>query len=144
MRHPRRFALGRPAVGAAVLFIAASCAAGTTQPPVTPPAAIAASVSPAPGGQSPSAPSTADAPSPSGAIPSALSTRTVNIVAIGSSGVSGTATLSDIGGGRTMVVIKVDANYNLDMPSMIAGGPCSHIDETTVWSLADTRGGVGT
>ena len=68
----------------------------------------------------------------------------MNIVAIGSSGVSGTATLSDIGGGRTMVVIKVDANYNLDMPSMIAGGPCSHIDETTVWSLADTRGGVGT
>ncbi len=68
----------------------------------------------------------------------------MKIVAVGASGVSGTATLSDLGDGRTVVAITVTANYNLDMPSMIAAGPCSAIDEMTVWSLNDTRKGTGT
>ena len=134
MRHPSLHVLGRIALGAAVLLIVASCASGST---------------PAPAAQSPSArasavPSTVDAASPSGPLPSAISTKTVKLVAVGSSGVSGTATLSDIGGGQTVVVIKVEANYNQDMPSMIGMGPCSGIDESNALFLNDTRNGTGT
>ncbi len=128
MRQPSQRVLGRSALGAAVLLIAAACAAGSTEAPASLPA-----VTPA-----------ADAASPSGPLPSAISTKTVQLVAVGSSGVSGTATLSDIGGGQTVVVIKVDANYNQDMPSMIGMGPCSAIDESNALFLNDTRNGTGT
>jgi hypothetical protein len=69
---------------------------------------------------------------------------TVKIVAVGSSGVSGAATLTEVPGGQTQVVVTVAANQNPDMPSMVAIGPCSRIDENHYWSLSDTRNGTGT
>jgi hypothetical protein len=152
MRQPSQRVLGRSAFAAAALFIVASCSAGATQPQTSPVASAAASVAPATAGQSATAPaslapSAAGGLSASGGLPSAISTRTVKIAAVGSSGVSGTATLSDLGDGRTMVAITVADNYNRDMPTAITRGTCPRFgatDESKVSHLNDTRDGTGT
>jgi len=70
--------------------------------------------------------------------------RTVVLAESGTSGISGTATLSDAGGGQTLVVVKVDANHQIDMPTAITRGTCSAFDTSTVDELNDTRDGAGT
>ena len=51
---------------------------------------------------------------------------------------SGTATLTDAGGGQTQVVVAVEANHNRDMPGAITLGTCDAIDESTIYDLNDT------
>jgi len=63
---------------------------------------------------------------------------------VGTSGVFGTATLCDAGGGQTEVVLSVTANFNRDMPTFITPGTCTSIDKTKLTSLNDTRDGAGT
>ena len=70
--------------------------------------------------------------------------KTVTLAAVGTSGVYGTATLSDVGGGQTQVVIAVEANSNPDMPGSVSLGTCTKIDESTNYHLSDTRHGVST
>jgi ABC-type phosphate transport system substrate-binding protein len=86
----------------------------------------------------------ANAPTVSGPPASTESARTVTLAAVGSSGVFGTATLSDAGGGQTQVVIKVEANLNRDMPTVVTAGSCAKFDETTLYELNDTRDGAAT
>ena len=50
--------------------------------------------------------------------------RLIELEAVKSSGVSGTVTLTDVGGGRTRIEVQVDPAGNLDMPSHIHPGVC--------------------
>jgi len=80
---------------------------------------------------------------------SAAPAKTVTLATVGASGVSGTANLSDAGGGKTQVVVNVDANLNQDMPTLISPGTCASFDDSTVDTatlviLNDTRDGAGT
>ena len=92
-------------------------------------------------GGSSNAPTASSAPVPG------AGNLTVMLVASGTSGVSGTAAFSDASGGQTQVEIKVEANLNLDMPTVVTPGTCSSFDEsdkTQVLILNDTRDGAGT
>jgi hypothetical protein len=71
-------------------------------------------------------------------------TKTVTLTAAGNSGVSGTATLTDVGGDQTQVVVAVEADHNRDMPGAITPGTCGAIDESTIYYLNDTREGAST
>ena len=79
----------------------------------------------------------------SNAVPGGM-VKTVTLAAADGSGVSGTATLTDIGDGQTQVVIKVEANFNRDMPGAITPGTCAAIDESTIYHINDTRDGTST
>ena len=85
------------------------------------------------------------APTTAGSTPAATgAVKTVTLAAAGNSGVSGTATLSDAGGGQTQVVVNVNANMNRDMPGAVTPGTCGAIDESTIYYLNDTRDGAST
>jgi len=88
-----------------------------------------------------------DASAPSSAGSSAVpvgAAKTVTLAESSDSGVHGTATFSDAGGGQTQVVISVEANLNRDMPGAVSKGTCSAIDESTIYYLSDTRDGAST
>ncbi len=68
----------------------------------------------------------------------------MTLAAAGDSGVFGTATLSDAGGGQTQVVISVEDNSNPDMPGAVTPGTCARIDESKIYYLNDTRHGKST
>lgn len=82
-------------------------------------------------------------PSASGSA-EAAAIRTITMAAVGGSGVFGTATLSEVGGGQTQVVVQVEANHNRDMPGAVTLGRCPVYDESTIYYLNDTREGTST
>jgi hypothetical protein len=113
---------------ALVAIVAAGCSGGT----------VGATASTSTGSPPAASTSTGSTPTASAAV------KTVTLAAAGSSGVSGTATLTDAGGGQTQVVISVEANSNPDMPGAISLGTCTAIDESTLYHLNDTRKGSST
>lgn len=68
---------------------------------------------------------------------------TVNLAAQGGSGVSGTATLTDIGGGRTRVVVRVSTGGNPNMPAHIHDGRCPAVG-AVVYPLQNPMNGSST
>lgn len=68
-------------------------------------------------------------------------TRLIPLAAVKSSGVSGTVTLTDIGGGRTRIEVQVDPAGNLDMPSHIHPGICGEIIPQPRFPLESVKGG---
>ena len=70
--------------------------------------------------------------------------KTVTLAAVGDSGVSGTATLTDAGGGQTKVVITAEDNLNPDMPTFIEKGTCAARVKEPGFTLSDIRDGAST
>lgn len=68
-------------------------------------------------------------------------TRLIPLTAVKSSGVSGTVTLTDVGGGRTRIEVQVDPAGNLDMPSHIHPGICGDIIPQPRYPLENVKGG---
>jgi hypothetical protein len=69
---------------------------------------------------------------------------TVQLQAQGNSGVAGTATLTDIGGGRTRVDIRVSPGGNPTMPNHIHEGTCANLNPTPRYPLQAVANGMGT
>jgi hypothetical protein len=130
----RRFALAI----AAALLTAAGCAQGAATVPTGGPTATSGpSLAPTP---APSATTAAVAPSPTTQLFGA--SRIVTLAELDGSGVSGTATFTDAGDGRTQVAIKVTANYNNDMIAAITPGTCASYTEKVYVHPDDVRNGV--
>ena len=68
-------------------------------------------------------------------------TQSDALVAVKSSGVSGTATLTDAGGGRTRVDVQVDPAGNLDMPAHVHPGICGAVIPQPRFPLENVRNG---
>ncbi len=68
-------------------------------------------------------------------------TRLIPLEAVKSSGVSGTVTLTEVGGGRTRVEVQVDPAGNLDMPAHIHPGICGEIIPQPRFPLENVKGG---
>ena len=80
----------------------------------------------------------------SGAALAQQRTLTVTIGELNNSGVSGSATLTDLGGGNTRVVIRVNpAGFN-DMPVHIHAGTCATLDPRPKWRLNNVVNGEST
>ncbi len=71
-------------------------------------------------------------------------TVTVNLATQGSSGVAGTATLTDLGGGRTQVVVRVSTGGNTTMPAHIHEGTCATLNPTPKYPLNTVMNGTST
>jgi len=72
------------------------------------------------------------------------SAKTVTLEQVDGSGVTGTATLTDAGGGQTKVVITAGPNLNPDMPAFIEKGTCAARVKEPGYSLSDVTGGSST
>ncbi|MEO7664228.1 MAG: hypothetical protein ABIV26_03815 [Candidatus Limnocylindrales bacterium] len=70
--------------------------------------------------------------------------KTVTLATLNGSGVSGTATLTDAGSGQTLVVIKVEAGGNADMPAHVHPGTCTTLDPKPKYPLNDVKDGAST
>lgn len=137
-----------------LLACAPAAAPTATPPPATPPAvATPAPTKPAAATPVPTKPAVATpvptkpaAPTPvptkpAGATPaSQAQTITVNLAAQGGSGVSGTATLTDLGG-RTRVVVRVTPAGNTNMPAHIHLGTCANLNPQPRWPLTNVTNG---
>lgn len=69
---------------------------------------------------------------------------TVTLAAQSNSGVTGTATLTDLGGGRTRVVINVNPAGNTNMPAHIHEGTCANLNPAPKWPLNNVQNGQST
>jgi hypothetical protein len=116
------------------VLIAGGCATNSASP---------SSIAPEPT-PSLSAAATARTPAPSPTVQTFGQAKVVTLATVGTSGVFGTATFWDAGGGTTLVEIKVEANLNRDMIAAIVPSTCAINDETTFLLLNDVRDGVGT
>ncbi len=68
----------------------------------------------------------------------------VNLVAQNESGVSGTATITDLGTGSVRVEIDVEAGGNAAMPAHIHPGTCADLDPKPQFPLSDVENGKST
>jgi hypothetical protein len=68
----------------------------------------------------------------------------IQLQPLNSSGVSGTATLVDLGNGRTRVEVKVDAEGNASMPSHIHAGTCADLVPQPKYPLENVTNGAAT
>ena len=68
---------------------------------------------------------------------------TVNLAAQNNSGLSGTATLTDLGGGRTRVDLKLSGPDG-DYPAHVHMGTCANLNPAPQYPLANVRGGTST
>jgi hypothetical protein len=68
---------------------------------------------------------------------------TLNLTAQNNSGISGTATLTDIGGGRTRVEIRVNNAPGVS-PAHIHPGSCAQLDPTPLHNLTNVSNGTST
>jgi hypothetical protein len=59
--------------------------------------------------------------------PAAEDSRTVQLETLNDSGVTGSAVLTDLGDGQTMVVVTVDPAGHPDMPAHIHPGTCTEL-----------------
>src|SRR5438105_2618878 len=69
---------------------------------------------------------------------------TVNLASQNNSGISGTASFSELGGGRTTVDIKVNGAGAGPEPAHIHQGTCAQLDPTPQFSLANVTNGTST
>jgi hypothetical protein len=67
--------------------------------------------------------------------------QSIALASIKSSGVSGTVTLTDVGGGRTRIEVQVDPAGNLDMPSHVHPGICGEIIPQPRFPLENVKSG---
>ncbi len=67
--------------------------------------------------------------------------RSIALASVKSSGVSGTVTLTDVGGGRTRIEVQVDSAGHLDMPSHVHPGICGEIIPQPRFPLENVRSG---
>lgn len=67
----------------------------------------------------------------------------VNLSAQNNSGLAGTATLTDIGGGKTRVELKVTGPDG-DYPAHIHMGTCANLNPAPQYPLVNVRGGAST
>jgi hypothetical protein len=70
--------------------------------------------------------------------------RTVGLTTLSESGVTGTVTLTDQGGGLTRVVVDVEAAGNLDMPAHIHPGSCDNLVPQPKYPLQNVINGSST
>ncbi len=68
--------------------------------------------------------------------------RSIPLAEVKASGVSGTVTLTDVGGGRTQIAVQVDPAGNLDMPSHVHPGICGNITPQPRFPLENVKNGV--
>ena len=83
------------------------------------------------------------------ALPAAVSAQTARPVSVqlmtqNASGVSGTAMLTDIGGGRTRVDIRVSTGGNTNMPAHIHEGTCANLNPAPKIPLNNVMNGTST
>ena len=112
---------------ASLLFAACAAGGGST-----------ASRAPAAGG-SPSAPAATP-----GATAGTEQAVEVQLAELNGSGVSGTATLTDLGDGMLRVEIDVEAAGNEAMPAHIHPGTCDELDPAPQYPLSDVEDGTST
>lgn len=67
--------------------------------------------------------------------------RTIALTTLNDSGVTGSVTLTDQGGGRTRVEIKVDDGGNDDMPAHVHPGTCASLVPQPKFPLENVRNG---
>ena len=70
--------------------------------------------------------------------------RAADFRTLNESGVTGTVTLTDLGGSRTRVAIAVDPAGNADMPAHIHPGHCAHMVPQPAYPLENVRDGRST
>ena len=68
----------------------------------------------------------------------------IDLAAENNSGVSGTATLTDLGNGKLRVDINVEAAGNNAMPAHIHPGSCAELDPKPRYPLSDVENGTST
>ena len=68
---------------------------------------------------------------------------TVTLAPQNNSGLSGTASLTDLGGGRTRVELKLSGPDG-DYPAHVHMGTCANLDPAPQYPLANVRGGTST
>jgi hypothetical protein len=71
-------------------------------------------------------------------------TRTVELAPQNGSGVEGTATLTDLGAGRTRVEITVEPGGNPDMPAHVHTGTCDNMIPQPQYALVNVVDGRST
>jgi hypothetical protein len=70
---------------------------------------------------------------------------TINLAAQNNSGQSGTATLTDIGGGKTRVEVKISAGAaGVAQPNHIHVGTCDNLTPAPLYPLTNMQNGVST
>ena len=69
---------------------------------------------------------------------------TLTMNAQNNSGISGTATFSDLGGGKTRVMIQVSGAGAGPLPAHIHPGSCSQLDPTPSYTLSSVNNGQST
>ena len=72
---------------------------------------------------------------------SSAETRTLTLRTLNDSGVTGTVTFVDAGGGRTRVEVQVDPAGNPDMPAHIHPGTCDNLTPQPKFPLENVRDG---
>jgi hypothetical protein len=75
---------------------------------------------------------------------SSAETRTVQLATLNDSGVSGTVSLTDAGGGLTRVVVAVVPGANPDMPAHIHPGSCDNLVPQPKYPLQNVVNGSST
>jgi hypothetical protein len=83
------------------------------------------------------------------ALPAAASAQapralTVTLATQSSSGVAGSATLTDIGGGRTRVEVRVSTGGNPNMPGHFHEGTCANLNPAPKITLTSVQNGTST
>lgn len=74
--------------------------------------------------------------------PSADAGRTVELETLNDSGVTGSATLTDLGNGMTLVSVEVDPGEYPDMPAHIHPGTCADLVPQPRYPLANVVDGT--
>jgi hypothetical protein len=95
----------------------------------------------APSAASTGTPAAASAPAASGGMEGSVEVR---LDELNDSGVSGTATLTDLGNGMLRVEIDVEAAGNAAMPAHIHPGTCDELDPAPQYPLSDVEDGAST
>jgi hypothetical protein len=72
----------------------------------------------------------------------AAETRALTFHTLNDSGVTGTASFEDVGGGRTAVTITVDPAGNADMPAHIHPGTCDDLTPQPKYPLENVKDGT--
>lgn len=67
--------------------------------------------------------------------------QSVALASVKASGVTGTVTLTDLGGGRTRLDVEVDPAGNLDMPSHVHPGICGEVIPQPRYPLENVKSG---
>jgi hypothetical protein len=70
--------------------------------------------------------------------------RTVQLVTLNNSGVTGSVTLTDVGQGNTQVEVRVEPAGNLDMPAHIHPGSCVDLVPQPRYPLRNVVNGAST